>query len=30
VITADEVDAQLREELKHFKAADVAEKTKGK
>jgi hypothetical protein len=30
VIIADEVDAQLREQMKHFKAVDVAEKAKGK
>lgn len=30
VTIADEVDAQLREQMKHFKAADVAEKAKGK
>jgi hypothetical protein len=30
VTIADEVDAQLREQMKHFKAADAAEKTKGK
>jgi hypothetical protein len=29
VTIADEVDAQLREQMKHFKAADVAEKAKG-
>ena len=28
VTIADEVDAQLREQMKHFKAAEVAEKTK--
>jgi hypothetical protein len=26
VTIADEVDSQLREQMKHFKAADVAEK----
>jgi hypothetical protein len=30
VTIADEVDAQLREQMKHFKAADAAEKAKGK
>lgn len=30
VTIADEVDAQLREQMKHFKAADVAGKAKGK
>jgi hypothetical protein len=30
VTIADEVDAQLREQMKLFKAADVAEKAKGK
>jgi hypothetical protein len=30
VTIADEVDAQLREQMKHFKAADVAERAKGK
>ena len=30
VTIADEVDAQMREQRKHFKAADVAEKAKGK
>jgi len=30
VTIADEVDAQLREQMKHFKAADNAEKAKGK
>jgi hypothetical protein len=30
VTIADEVDAQLREQMKHFKAVDVAEKAKGK
>jgi hypothetical protein len=30
VTIADEVDAQLKEQMKHFKAADVAEKAKGK
>jgi hypothetical protein len=30
VTIADEVDAQLREQMKYFKAADVAEKAKGK
>jgi hypothetical protein len=29
VTIADEVDAQLREQMKHFKATDVAEKAKG-
>ena len=29
VTIADEVDAQLREQMKHFKAADVAEKAMG-
>ena len=30
VTIADEVDAQLREQMKHFKAADAAEKAKDK
>jgi hypothetical protein len=30
VTIADEVDAQLREQMKHFKDAEVAEKAKGK
>jgi hypothetical protein len=30
VTIADEVDAQLKEQMKHFKAVDVAEKAKGK
>ena len=30
VTIADEVDAQLREQMKHFKAAEVAEKAKAK
>ena len=30
VTIADEVDAQLREQMKHFKAADAAEKANGK
>ena len=30
VTIADEVDAQLREQMKHFKAAEVAETAKGK
>jgi hypothetical protein len=30
VTIADEVDAQLREQMKHFKTAEVAEKAKGK
>jgi hypothetical protein len=30
VTIADEVDAQLKEQMKHFKAADAAEKIKGK
>jgi hypothetical protein len=30
VTIADEVDAQLREQMKHFKAAEVAEKATGK
>jgi hypothetical protein len=30
VTIADEVDAQLREQMKHFKIADVAEEAKGK
>jgi hypothetical protein len=30
VTIADEVDAQLREQMKHFKVADAAEKAKGK
>jgi hypothetical protein len=30
VTIADEVDAQLKEQMKHFKAADAAEKAKGK
>jgi hypothetical protein len=30
VTIADEVDAQLREQMKHFKAADAAGKAKGK
>jgi hypothetical protein len=30
VTIADEVDAQLREQMKHFKAADVAENAKSK
>jgi hypothetical protein len=30
VTIADEVDAQLREQMKHFKAVDVSEKAKGK
>ncbi len=29
VTIADEVDAQLKEQMKHFKAADVVEKAKG-
>jgi hypothetical protein len=30
VTIADEVDAQLREQMKHFKTADTAEKAEGK
>jgi hypothetical protein len=30
VTIADEVDAQLREQMKHFKAAEVAEKAECK